>query len=486
MLHIAVHYDFDQWRTRARALLATHTPPETVTWTDDEALLFPPPEGEGQGGGREHGIEFDIAPASSSAHVPASFLESAKFVAAHRDPDRWNLLYRLLFRLVHENPRLLELITDDDVYRFYQMEKAVRRDEHKMHAFVRFRRIAADAGREHYVAWHRPDHRIVRLASPFFARRFACMRWSILTPDESAHWDGQSLTFSAGLPRSAAPQADELEDLWRTYYANIFNPARINLAAMRKELPVRHWKTLPEADAIPDLIKEAPKRVKEMISNRPARAPGAEAWVPNTHDLRKLAEAARACRGCELYKKGTQTVFGEGRRGALCVFVGEQPGDQEDLAGRPFVGPAGAVLDQALEEAGIDRKTVYVTNAVKHFNWKPRGKRRIHSKPLARHINACRPWLEMELEAIKPRVLVCLGATAAQALLGPAFRVTQHRGEVFKTEWAEWTMATIHPSAILRVPDEAVRQQTRADFVADLKRIARRLRSFGEANAKTR
>jgi DNA polymerase len=154
------------------------------------------------------------------------------------------------------------------------------------------------------------------------------------------------------------------------------------------------------------------------------------------------------------------------------VFVGEQPGDQEDLAGRPFVGPAGEVFDEALREAGIDRSRVYVTNAVKHFNWEPRGKRRLHVKPSARHVHACRPWLEHELKLIRPRVLVCLGATAAQALLGPAFRVTRRRGEIFQSEWAEQTLATVHPSAILRVPDPAARRTLRASFVEDLKRVA--------------
>ena len=180
--------------------------------------------------------------------------------------------------------------------------------------------------------------------------------------------------------------------------------------------------------------------------------------------LTELAAAAASCRGCDLYKRGTQTVFGAGSDKAEMVFVGEQPGDYEDRLGQPFVGPAGRILDRALEEAGIDRKRVYVTNAVKHFKWEPRGKRRIHSKPTVAQMRACRPWLEAELAAIKPHVVVCLGATAAQSLLGVTFRITQQRGKLLEnTGWAPYVMTTIHPSSILRAPmNAAARQPTRA------------------------
>jgi DNA polymerase len=179
------------------------------------------------------------------------------------------------------------------------------------------------------------------------------------------------------------------------------------------------------------------------------------------------------CRGCDLYKRATQAVFGEGLRKSKVLMVGEQPGDQEDVQGRPFVGPAGGMLDRGLEEAGIDRKLVYVTNAVKHFKWEARGKRRIHSKPIARELNACRPWLEAELAVIRPALLVALGATAAQSLFGRQFRVTQARGKVFESEWASQCMATVHPSSILRAPDDASRREAYAEFVKDLKVAAK-------------
>ena len=198
-------------------------------------------------------------------------------------------------------------------------------------------------------------------------------------------------------------------------------------------------------------------------------------FLPDSLDLKKLAAAAKHCRGCELYKNATQTVFGAGQATARAVFVGEQPGDQEDLAGKPFVGPAGRLLDDVLVEVGIERRAVYVTNAVKHFKWKPSGKRRLHAKPSAREMAACRPWLEAELASIEPELIVCLGATAAQSLLGPAFRITQQRGRILKRPGLLPLLATYHPSAILRAPDAEARHRMRGEFAADLRKVARRL-----------
>jgi uracil-DNA glycosylase len=197
--------------------------------------------------------------------------------------------------------------------------------------------------------------------------------------------------------------------------------------------------------------------------------------IPARPTLETLRQAATRCRACDLWKRGTQTVFGEGAARAQVMLVGEQPGNDEDLAGRPFVGPAGKLLDQALEEAGIDRRQAYVTNVVKHFKWEPRGKRRIHAKPDAVEINACLPWLQAEIGVVKPRVLVCLGATAAQALLGRQFRVTQQRGQFVPSPLAPLVTATVHPSSILRAPDEETRRVERARFVDDLKKVARAL-----------
>jgi DNA polymerase len=208
-----------------------------------------------------------------------------------------------------------------------------------------------------------------------------------------------------------------------------------------------------------------------MATRSKDTVPTAAPFVPPRPTLPKLREAAAGCRGCELWKLGTQTVFGEGAPHARVMFVGEQPGDREDIEGKPFVGPAGRILDKGLEAAGIDRNDVYVTNAVKHFKWEPRGKRRIHKKPNQLEINACRPWLEAEVSIVKPEVIVCLGATAAQSLLGPSFKVTHRRGELIPHELAPYVAATVHPSSILRALDEDTRRDEMAKFIDDLRKI---------------
>ena len=205
-------------------------------------------------------------------------------------------------------------------------------------------------------------------------------------------------------------------------------------------------------------------------------ATSAADFLPSQHNLTALRRAAADCQGCELYKQATQTVFGEGPKSARVVLVGEQPGDQEDRSGQPFVGPAGGLLDKALEAAGIDRREVYVTNAVKHFKWVARGKRRLHAKPSAREMNACRPWLEAELAVIEPQIIVCLGATASQSLLGRSFRLTRQRGEILAGDYGR-ILATYHPSAILRAPDEQARHEMFESFVDDLHVVAERLKS---------
>ncbi|HWC88366.1 MAG TPA: UdgX family uracil-DNA binding protein [Pirellulales bacterium] len=199
-------------------------------------------------------------------------------------------------------------------------------------------------------------------------------------------------------------------------------------------------------------------------------------FLPARLSYASLVKAAGHCEGCPLYRRATQTVFGEGPKSARAILIGEQPGDEEDLAGHPFVGPAGRYLDKCLIEAGIDRSEVYVTNAVKHFKWTPRGKRRLHGKPNSRELAACRPWLLAEIEWIEPELLVLLGASAAQSLLGSSFRVTRQRGQLLKVDYAPWALATYHPSAILRAPDEANRARMKAEFIADLKLVAKQLK----------
>ncbi len=202
-------------------------------------------------------------------------------------------------------------------------------------------------------------------------------------------------------------------------------------------------------------------------------------FLPARRTLPQLMQAARKCRGCELYCNTTQTVFGEGPATAVAMFIGEQPGDREDREGRPFVGPAGRLLDEILEQIGIDRNLVYLTNAVKHFKFTLRGKRRIHAKPNARELAACRPWLEAEVQLLHPQAIVCLGATAAQALMGTSFRVTRQRGKVHRHEWTDWLLTTLHPSALLRIPDPARKAQAMEDFRQDMQKVAEHLQEIG-------
>ena len=447
--------DFAHWRTTARNLLAADHLPSDIDLADAQI--------------GQHALLGDYTPPSANARakVPKDFLDLAEVAGRFRDPQRWNLLYRALYRLTHGEPYLLRVDVDDDIRQLRMMEKAIRRDMHKMTAFVRFREIQTEQGLE-YIAWHRPDHNIVEATAPFFVRRFGAMRWAILTPDRSAYWDLEQLRFGPGMPRTAAPAADDLEALWKTYYGSIFNPSRTNIRAMTLEMPVRHWATLPETDILTQLLREADSRVLTMIEKQ---APSAQPFVPPTRDVHQLAQAAKACQGCSLYQHATQTVFGEGPAKARIMMVGEQPGDQEDLAGKPFVGPAGQLLDRAMAEAKIDRADLYVTNAVKHFKFIERGKRRIHEKPAGLEISACRPWLEAEMAAVEPELIVCLGATAAQSLMGRDFRITGERGKLFPHRWAKGLMATIHPSAILRMPDQARQTEEYDLLVRDLSLI---------------
>ena len=248
---------------------------------------------------------------------------------------------------------------------------------------------------------------------------------------------------------------------------------------MQAEMPKKYWKNLPEAAVIPALLREAPARVSSMMAKSRVKVKEADefhpAAVPETADLAEVRETAARCKACPLYRNATQTVFGEGSSQAKLVLLGEQPGDSEDRAGHPFIGPAGRLLDRALEEAGINRKDAYVTNAVKHFKWEPSGKRRIHKSPSPREIAACRPWLEAEMRIISPQVLVCLGSSATRAVLGPDARVLRDRGQFLLSDFSPQTMITVHPSSLLRAPDEETKAREYARFVAELRLVAARL-----------
>lgn len=315
------------------------------------------------------------------------------------------------------------------------------------------------------------------------------MRWSILSPERSAHWDGETLTFGPGARKEDAPAEDALEDVWRSYYASIFNPARLKVDAMRAEMPKKYWRNLPEASLIEPLIASAARRTGDMVEAVPqapkerpqrlarpavvARAKAADA----DGRLAELREEAAGCRNCPLWEPATQTVFGEGPASAAVMFVGEQPGDKEDISGRPFVGPAGQLFDRAMAEAGVDRAAVYVTNAVKHFKFVPRGKARIHQKPGSTEIRACRPWFEKELDIVRPDLVVAMGATAVQSLFGKPLPIGKSRGRIVELATGGQALVTVHPSFLLRLPDEAAKAAEYARFVEDLRLV----RPFMEA-----
>jgi probable DNA metabolism protein len=462
--------DFDGWRKAARAFRQAGAPPERTAFRVgpggdglfDESL--PPPA-------------RDVSPFS----VPKAFLDLAQEVVLHRSEDRFDLLYRLLWRLGDE-PDLMKVITDIDVADAMERARTVSRASHKMRAFVRFRQVKYGEG-ERWVAWFEPAHRVLEKTAPFFVRRFTTMIWTILTPDGSASWDGEELSFGPPASQDQAPAEDEIEEFWKTYYASTFNPARLKTKAMQGEMPKRYWKNLPEAALIPELVAGSAVRTEAMVAT-PAPEPNArlaktlsrtnrdhsfeEGFVPST--LTELDQAVQACRRCPLWRDATQGVCGEGPRKARLMIVGEQPGDQEDLTGQPFVGPAGRVLDTGLEEAGIDRDDVFVTNAVKHFKHEPRGKRRLHKTPSTGEVSACRWWLDAERRLVKPKVIVTLGGTAALGVLGRKVAVTKERGHGIELADGAKALLTVHPSYLLRIPGQAGRAAERDRFVVDLKR----------------
>ena len=461
------------WREEARRLLLSGVPPEGVDWCEpgsgaQGSLLAAGAFPAGTPVGPERGPLPAGALHPAPPVVPRRFLAAVETAACHRDPQRWSLFYRLLWRLTHGEPHLLELATDGDVRAFERLRKEVRRDAHKMKAFVRFRRVT-DADGERWVAWHNPDHAIVRLVAPFFAERFGDMRWAILTPAGSVRKDGDGLLFGPAVPFPGAVDDADAEDLWRAYYASTYNPARLNLRLMKRELPVRHWATLPETRVVSDLVRRSASQVAGMVERETAEVAAAE--LPGGAGPATIAAALPGCRACPLWRTATRPVAGEGPPDAAIVLVGEQPGDREDRLGRPFVGPAGELLDELIERAGLDRRELYLTNAVKHFKFEERGKQRIHKTPAPVEVSSCFPWLAAELAAVRPRVLVCLGATAARALLGPEVRVRRDRGQPLPTRWAPWATVTWHPSALLRLPEEA-RPQAQAELVADLRAAA--------------
>lgn len=457
--------DFDAFRRAARPSLAYAMAPGNVVFRVGPASgdLF------ATGGATES--DTTAGPIA----VPGDYVRLALMAALHRSPRRFDLLYKLLWRL-REDRSLLKDRADPDVAACRDLAKAVRRDVHKMRAFIRFREIKRSSGRQ-FVAWFEPDHHIVEHNAPFFVGRFTGMRWTIITPQKSVDWDGHSLSFAEGAARDPNRAEDGLEELWQTYYRSVFNPARRKPAAMRAEMPKKYWRNLPEARLIPELEHgKVPDRRTGHTVGREAAADlnraHAERYADKPSTMADLREAVDSCRRCPLWQCASRAVHGRGPASPSIVLVGEQPGDAEDMAGVPFVGPAGQLLDEALERAGIDGSSVYRTNAVRHFKHEMRGKRRIHKTPSTREIEHCRLWLDAELAILKPRTIVALGRTALKSLTGAsAVPPPERRYRAPDATGQPGLLITRHPAWVLRSQGEA-RDAAFRELVADLARVA--------------
>lgn len=432
MIDARLQPTWDGWRDAARPLLAARVPADRIRWViagDPQAALF--------------GSAPIVAP-GEPPRLPRAFYDLARYAVCADENERFALPYRVALRLADDRT-LLDDFGDADVRELRRRAKAVRHEIHQMHAFVRFR-PAGDG----WIAFHRPEHFVVMEACTHFVARFGEAAFAVLTPRGSAVYaPGHALREAPPVERDPGDGDAEFRALWQTYYASIYNPARPALATFEGKLPKRHWDTLPEVAVLPQLLRETPARLRAH----------AEASAGNVAQLlpasgADLPRALAGCAACPLHLGTTGAVPGEGPRTARWMLVGEQPGDAEDLAGRPFVGPAGRVLDRALADAGLDRGTAFVTNAVKHFHHKKdeRG-RRLHQNPERGHVEVCKPWLAFELADVRPDVVVALGGTAALALLGRVVAVGRMRGQRLPGPDGAVVLVAPHPSAVLRAGD---------------------------------
>lgn len=474
VLHAVPVADFASWRKAVRLLLAQQVPPHDVQWHTAAHAgmedLF------GDTSGTTVGlIEHAAQPAMS---MPRSLLRMLEAAACYRATDRWALLYRIVWRW-HHGDRSVWSAADEDGRRLHSMIKTVGREAHKMHAFLRFRERPEAAGDPRFVAWFEPLHDVLPQAAAHFARRMGYTSWLIATPEATAAWNGTRLEFGPPSAQGPLDIDDAGERLWLAYYRSTFNPARLNTQAMELHMPVRYWKNMPEARLIPDLISHAAagaQRIAQTEAVGVRRGVSVQVSAEDAQPHRKTAHALDACRRCNLWCHATQVVPGIGPDKARIMLVGEQPGDQEDLAGIPFTGPAGQLLDRALTQADIARDTVYVTNAVKHFKWEPRGKRRLHKTPAQQEIDACMMWLEQEIAECDPAVIVTLGSTALKSVMH-APKITMQAVAGATIEYAgRLVMPTWHPAFILRVPDAARQQAAFDDMVHALRKAGEQVK----------
>ena len=423
---LANETDWEGWRKATRALVLAGVAPEEVRWSV-----------------RSHDEEGDPLQEETGGFVVSrALITLASLAIQARDPHRFDLLYRLVWRA-----NAGDKVDSVEMRRVQGLAFAVRAEAHKMRTLVRYLPVQ-EGNRTRYLGWYEPAHYVLEANAQLISRRFPELSFSILTPDGGAHWDGTELRFSTGADRKAVPDDEALQSWWRTNHAGLMRHARVGTA-------------IPEAEQL------------DEVPRPPDRPPLGPVVLPLHLDapLHEAMHEASDCRRCHLHELATQTVFGEGPAHADLLFVGEQPGDQEDVIGRPFVGPAGQIMDRAMEEAGIDRRTVYITNAVKHFKFEPRGKRRIHKTPETPEIQACRFWLDVELVRLRPKLVVAMGGTAARALLGRAVTITRERGRPLEMPDGQRAFVTVHPSFLLRVPDDDAKAREYRAFVADLRKV---------------
>jgi uracil-DNA glycosylase len=445
IVRLANETDFEGWRMAARSLLAQGVAPEHLAWQVGEKSsgLFDLPDlvpNVSPSQSYKQGQPKQVPPTAfpdppkefpdpPKFKVPRDFIELCRKAILHSDPARFALLYRMLWRLKQE-PKLLQVSFDPDVAKAQAMVKAVRRDLHKMKAFVRFREITMPGGESEFIAWFEPSQHIVQASAAFFTARFTNMRWSILTPTICMHWDGATLNYGPGASKADAPTEDAGEDLWRAYYRSIFNPARLKVSAMLAQMPKKYWRNLPEAPLIAGLIAGSSQRMDSMMLAQPTTPqrkiiryvaaavvppPATSAAAAALHALnqRMLAET-----DLPLALQATQAVLGSGIVPATLMLVASQPGEQDDLSGQPFTGAAGRLLAQALQLAGIARAEVYVTHVLKHFKFRLVGRRRVPEMPGMQDIQPYLPWLQAEIDIVQPKLIVALGKVAAHALTG--------------------------------------------------------------------
>jgi len=472
---------FAEWREAARELLLHGVAPELVTWSEpgvrDTGLFAGLSSGAPDAAASADNLPAGLPPLAPAPpqlpqpRIPRAFMDMLQSAACCRVPDRWAFLYRVIWRWV-QGEHDVQSPADADGARLHGMVKAVRREEHDMHAYIRFRERPESAGPPQFAAWFEPRHDVLPQVAEHFKHRMGGVTWMIGTPEASVMWDGATLHHTGPLMSSAADLDDAGEALWLTYYRSIFNPARVNAQLMQSHIPSRFWKNLPEGAIVPAMVSNAELGAR---STGQAQAVGRKsgATIPiapaDAQPERQQPSKLDECRRCELWQFATQAVPGAGPKKAQIMLVGEQPGDQEDLAGEAFIGPAGKLLDRVFEAADLERRAIYLTNAVKHFKWEPRGKRRLHKTPAQREVEACHYWLDKELAAVKPKVIVALGATALKSVLrdGKA-KLGDMLGKAIQHE-GRWVVTVYHPSYILRVPDEETRRQAFQVMVDGLK-----------------